>query len=130
MPQEFSALGKTVKAEHVQRLIEGFPTPKYVNTVTMVSDEFTAVCPITGQPDLYNVEISYNPDEWCIESKSLKLYLWTFRNEGAFVEQLASTIAEDVMTYIHPHFVRVTLVQKARGGIEIRPQVEIFRDSL
>jgi 7-cyano-7-deazaguanine reductase len=79
------------------------------------------VCPITGQPDFYVATIEYWPDGLCIESKSLKLYLAGFRNEGAFCEALAVRIRDDAAEALElpPDKVRVTLRQKARGGISI-----------
>jgi 7-cyano-7-deazaguanine reductase len=87
----------------------------------MTSDELTAVCPITGQPDLYVASIEYEPDALCLESKSLKLYLAHFRNEGAFCEALAVRIRDDVAAALELEAdrVQVTLEQKARGGITI-----------
>ena len=81
------------------------------------SDELTSLCPLTGQPDFNTIEIDYEPREKCIESKSLKLYLWSFRDKGAFVEQLAAEIAEEVRRAAEPDHVRVTITQHARGGI-------------
>jgi 7-cyano-7-deazaguanine reductase len=87
----------------------------------MTSDELTAVCPITAQPDYYEAHISYRPQARCLESKSLKLYLSRFRNEGAFAEALAVRIKGDVAAALDLDgaAVTVTLVQKARGGITI-----------
>jgi 7-cyano-7-deazaguanine reductase len=89
--------------------------------VEMTSDELVAVCPITGQPDLYVVTIDYTPGDLCIESKSLKLYLNRFRDQGAFCEALAVQIRDDVAAALElPNDrVSVTLRQKARGGISI-----------
>ncbi|HYZ20407.1 MAG TPA: preQ(1) synthase [Gaiellaceae bacterium] len=100
--------------------LETFPNPG-VSHVEMTSDELTAVCPVTGQPDLYVATIEYWPGPLCIESKSLKLYLSTFRNEGHFCEALAVKIRDDVATAVElpPDKVRITLRQKARGGITI-----------
>jgi 7-cyano-7-deazaguanine reductase len=87
----------------------------------MTSDELTAVCPITGQPDLYVATIEYRPEALCLESKSLKLYLASYRNEGAFCEALAVRIRDDVAEALglEASAVTVTLRQKARGGITI-----------
>ena len=87
----------------------------------MTSDELTAVCPITAQPDLYVATIEYWPDRLCLESKSLKLYLAGYRNEGAFCEALAVRIRDDVASALElpADKARVTLRQKARGGISI-----------
>ncbi len=104
--------------------LESFPNPG-VSLVEMRSDELVAVCPVTGQPDMYTVSIEYSARALCVESKSLKLYLNSFRNEGAFCEALAVTIRDDVaVTLGLPHEdVHVTLVQKPRGGISITASV-------
>jgi 7-cyano-7-deazaguanine reductase len=83
------------------------------------------VCPITGQPDLYRLTIGYQPDTLCLESKSVKLYLATFRNEGAFCEALAVQIRDDVAAVLElpPARVHIALEQKARGGITITARV-------
>ena len=115
---EFTALGHA-GSEHYAGL-ETFPNPG-VELVEMTSDELTAMCPVTGQPDMYVASIEYSPDELCLESKSLKLYLARFRNEGAFCEALAVTIRDDVAEALRLDQARVTvtLEQKARGGITI-----------
>jgi 7-cyano-7-deazaguanine reductase len=115
---EFVALGHS-GLDHYAGL-ETFPNPG-VSQVEMESDELTAVCPITGQPDLYVASIDYSPKTLCLESKSLKLYLMQFRNEGAFCEALAVKIRNDVAAALEltAADVTVTLVQKPRGGITI-----------
>ena len=115
---EFVALGHA-GSEHYAGL-ETFDNPG-VSHVEMTSDELTAVCPITGQPDLYVATIEYEPDRLCLESKSLKLYLSGYRNEGAFCEALAVRIRDEIADALElPRGkVRVTLSQKARGGIMI-----------
>ena len=115
---EFVALGKP-GSEHYAGL-ETFPNPG-VDLVSMTSDELAAICPITSQPDLYEATIAYRPDRLCIESKSLKLYLMSFRNEGHFCEALAVRIRDDVVEALDlgQDLVCVELVQKARGGITI-----------
>jgi 7-cyano-7-deazaguanine reductase len=117
-PTEFVALGHA-GSEHYAGL-ETFPNPG-VSQVEMRSDELTAVCPVTGQPDLYVATIVFQPAELCLESKSLKLYLAQFRNEGAFCEALAVQIRDDIASALElpADRVRVTLEQKARGGITI-----------
>lgn len=114
---EFKVLGKRVAAP--ERRLETFPTPPGVTRVTLESDEVTSLCPVTGQPDWETVIIEFAPGKSCIESKSLKLYLWSFRQEGIFCEALASRIAADVYEACQPRFCRVTVVQKPRGGIKI-----------
>jgi 7-cyano-7-deazaguanine reductase len=115
---EFVALGHA-GSEHYAGL-ESFPNPG-VSRVELTSDELVAVCPVTGQPDMYVATIEYSPGPLCLESKSLKLYLNGFRNEGAFCEALAVRIRTDVAEALElpPENVRVTLKQKARGGISI-----------
>lgn len=100
--------------------LETFANPG-VSHVEMTSDELTALCPVTGQPDLYVATIEFWPQALCLESKSLKLYLSGFRNEGHFCEALAVRIRDDVAEALElpPDKVRVTLKQKARGGITI-----------
>jgi 7-cyano-7-deazaguanine reductase len=118
MEGEFVALGKP-GSEHYAGL-ETFPNPG-VSHVEMTSDELTAVCPVTGQPDLYVATIEYWPGPLCIESKSLKLYLNGFRDEGHFAEALAVKIRDDAAEALQlpADKVRVTLRQKSRGGITI-----------
>jgi 7-cyano-7-deazaguanine reductase len=118
---EFVALGHA-GSDHYAGL-ETFENPG-VARVEMTSDELVAVCPITNQPDMYVATIEYEPDRLCLESKSLKLYLASFRNEGAFCEALAVRIRDDVAAALGlgPERVTVTLEQKARGGITIVAQ--------
>jgi 7-cyano-7-deazaguanine reductase len=104
--------------------LETVPNPG-VALVEMKSDELTAVCPVTGQPDMYVVAIEYEPGEHVLESKSLKLYLNGFREQGHFCEALAVRIRDDVAAAVDlpTDAVHVTLVQKPRGGITITARV-------
>ena len=115
---DFVALGRP-GSEHFAGL-ETFANPG-VSHVEMTSDELTAVCPVTGQPDLYVATIEYWPGDLCIESKSLKLYLGSYRDEGHFCEALAVKIRDDVAETVELPLekVRVTLRQKSRGGVTI-----------
>src|SRR5438034_8458940 len=115
---QFVALGHP-GSEHYAGL-ETFANPG-VSQVEMTSDELAAVCPITTQPDLYVATIEYSPKDLCLESKSLKLYLNSFRNEGHFCEALAVKIRDDLAEALglDTDDVRVTLKQKARGGITV-----------
>jgi 7-cyano-7-deazaguanine reductase len=119
---EFVALGHP-GSDHYAGL-ETFANPG-VADVELVSDELTAVCPITGQPDLYRITIGYRPASLCLESKSVKLYLASFRNEGVFCEALAVRIRDDAASALElpSDAVRVELEQKARGGITITARV-------
>ncbi|HZD60359.1 MAG TPA: preQ(1) synthase [Anaerolineae bacterium] len=123
---EFDILGKTI--HHPLKKLETFRKPANVHTVIMKSDEVTSMCPVTGQPDWETVTIEYAPDQLCVESKSLKLYFWSFRDEGCFCEALADQIANDFFSACEPFWCKVTVVQKPRGGIEITSIAEIKRD--
>ena len=119
---EFVALGHP-GSEHYAGL-ETFENPG-VARVEMTSDELVAVCPITGQPDMYVATIDYEPGALCLESKSLKLYLMQFRDEGHFCEALAVRIRDDVAEALEldASAVQIRLTQKARGGITITATV-------
>ena len=115
---EFVALGHA--GSEAYGGLESFPNPG-VTRVEMTSDELTAMCPVTAQPDFYVATIEYEPQALCLESKSLKIYLSRFRDQGAFCEALAVQIRGEVAVALElaaPQ-VRVTLRQKARGGITI-----------
>jgi 7-cyano-7-deazaguanine reductase len=81
--------------------------------------EFTSLCPITGQPDFARLVIDYAPDEWLLESKSLKLYLHSFRNHGAFHEECTLAIAKKIVALAEPRWLRIAGFWNARGGIPI-----------
>jgi 7-cyano-7-deazaguanine reductase len=115
---ELTVLGQTVR--HAIDHVEVFPAPANITTVRFSTDEVSSMCPVTEQPDLSRVVIEYCPDQWCIESKSLKLYLWRFRDRSVFAEALTAEIAGEVMTTAKPKWVTVTLTQRPRGGIEVQ----------
>ena len=106
-------------------MLETFDAPTSCTRVRFTSDELTSLCPLTGQPDFNSIEIDYTPDARCIESKSLKLYLWSFRDKGAFCEQLAADIAAEVHRAAEPKRVRVTITQHTRGGIVTEATAEL-----
>ena len=115
-------LGRDVRGP-VRRL-ETFEAPQGVTWVTLESGELTSMCPVTGQPDFGTVTIGYRPNGRCLESKSLKLYLWSFRDEPLFCEGLASRIAADVAQATASEEVTVTLRQNIRGGIVVTARAE------
>ena len=119
---ELTVLGQTVR--HPIEHVEVFPAPEHVTLVRFTSDELSSVCPVTGQPDVSVVVIEYRPRKSCVESKSLKLYLWKFRDRAVFAEALAAEIADEIMTTVQPEFVRVARTQRPRGGIEVHAEVE------
>lgn len=120
---QFKALGH--KTSEPSRLLETFPTPAHVRKVVLESDEVTSLCPVTGQPDWETVRIEFEPGPFCIESKSLKLYFWSFRQEGAFCEALTARIARDIYEAAKPVWVKVSISQKARGGITIYAEASL-----
>ena len=117
MKQTLKALGRRVTKF---TSLETFPKSKGVVEVVCTSDEVTAVCPVTGQPDWYNVEITYRPDKLCVESKTVKLFLQSFRNEGHFCEDFSSIIADQFHRTLKPFATKVVVTQKPRGGVSIR----------
>lgn len=104
------------------RRLETFPnpSPKRDYLIRHECPEYTAVCPVTGQPDFGTIIIRYVPDRLCVELKSLKLYLWSFRDEGHFFEQVTNQILEDLVGALKPR--RMTVIGKfnVRGGIATR----------
>jgi 7-cyano-7-deazaguanine reductase len=93
-------------------------------TIRMTLPEFTCLCPKTGQPDFATFELEYVPDELCVELKSLKLYLWSFRDRGAFHEAVTNQIADDLARATAPRFLRLTGKFNVRGGIYTTVVVE------
>lgn len=102
-----------------QKNLEIFPNPNSERdyTIDFTCPEFTCVCPKTGQPDFATIKISYIPDKLCIELKSLKLYLWSYRNEGAFHEKVTNQILDDLVQAVSPRFMEVIGDFFVRGGI-------------
>jgi len=93
------------------------PNPERSYEIFMDCPEFTCLCPVTGQPDFARIKIRYIPDALCVELKSLKLYLWSYRNEGAFHEAVTNKIANDIVKAISPRWMEVTGEFNVRGGI-------------
>jgi 7-cyano-7-deazaguanine reductase len=96
-----------------------YPTSEWV--VALLCDEFTTLCPVTGQPDYGRIRVDYVPGTLCVESKSLKLYLMRFRNEGTFHEACVNRVADDLCARLSPRYLRVYGDFNARGGIAIKP---------
>jgi len=118
------------KRKPVRRL-ETFPNrhPGRRYTVTLVCPEFTCVCPLTGQPDFGTITIHYIPDKRILESKSLKLYLWSYREEGAFHEHVTNRILDDVVKALEPLSCKVTGAFNVRGGISITVEATYEKQS-
>jgi 7-cyano-7-deazaguanine reductase len=101
------------------KILETFPSPQIGRdyTIRMRIPEFTCLCPKTGQPDFATLNLEYVPDRQCVELKSLKLYVWSFRNEGAFHEAVTNRILDDLVRLLRPRFIRLTADFNVRGGI-------------
>ncbi len=101
------------------KLLEVFdnPRPERDYEIRMECPEFTCVCPKTGQPDFATIRIRYIPDLLCVELKSLKLYLWSYRNEGAFHEKVTNTILDDLVAATNPRKMTIEADFYVRGGI-------------
>ena len=99
--------------------LETFPNPQPERqyTIRMRIPEFTCLCPKTGQPDFAVLHLEYVPDQTCVELKSLKLYVWSYRNEGAFHEAVTNRILDDLVKATAPRFMRLTAEFGVRGGI-------------
>ena len=93
------------------------PTPERDYTIRMQIPEFTCLCPKTGQPDFATLELEYVADRLCVELKALKLYIWSFRDRGAFHEAVTNEIADHLAAAVHPRFLRLTARFNVRGGI-------------
>ena len=93
------------------------PEPGRDYSIRIQIPEFTCLCPKTGQPDFAELRLEYVPGNLCVELKSLKLYVWSFRNEGTFHEAVTNRILDDLVAAIHPRFMRLTAEFNVRGGI-------------
>lgn len=132
MKKENSDLeGLTILGGHTQpsKNLEAFPNraPDRFYLVTLDTTEFTCLCPVTGQPDFATIRVEYVPDQKVVESKSFKLYLWSYRNEGAFHEHVVNRILDDLQKILDAHWIRVTGVFNIRGGIGIKVVAEHTR---
>lgn len=93
------------------------PAPGRDYRIRMEIPEFTCLCPLTGQPDFATLELEYVPDRQCVELKSLKMYVWSYRNEGAFHEAVTNRILGDLVRAVRPRYMRLTARFNVRGGI-------------
>ncbi|HMV53019.1 MAG TPA: preQ(1) synthase [Rhodocyclaceae bacterium] len=106
--------------------LDTFPNPQPARDfrIHMQIPEFTCLCPLTGQPDFATFVLDYIPDKTCVELKSLKLYMWSYRNEGAFHEAVTNKILDDLVAATRPRFMRLTAKWYVRGGIFTNVVVE------
>lgn len=100
------------------------PKPGRDYRIQMKIPEFTCLCPITGQPDFATISIEYIPDRLCIELKSIKLYMWSYRDEGAFHEAVTNKILDDMVLACSPKYMKITADFNVRGGIYTSVVVE------
>ncbi|MDX8401958.1 MAG: preQ(1) synthase [Mariprofundaceae bacterium] len=114
------------KRNQPSRDLETFPNPNPERDyhIRIDSPEFTCLCPKTGQPDFAEIKLDYVPDRLCVELKSLKLYYWSFRDEGHFHEAVTNMIADDLIKALEPRYLKVTAVFNVRGGIYTTVEVE------
>ena len=107
-------------------MLESFPNPRigrdYI--IEHKTDEFTSLCPKTGQPDYAKITVRYTPDKTCVETKSLKLYWFAYRNEGSFMETIVNRMLDDLILAIQPEWMRIVGKFKSRGGIHTTVEVE------
>ena len=102
--------------KHLDRVLNAHPDRDY--DVDHVVPEFTCLCPMTGQPDFATIRIRYVPDQWLVELKSLKLYMWSYRNEGAFHEDVTNRVLNDLVAVLAPRRMEVVGDWSVRGGIK------------
>ncbi len=126
--QSLTVLGHEARPS---KKLEAFPnhTPNRYYLVTLDTSEFTCLCPMTEQPDFATIQVAYVPDQKIIESKSFKLYLWSYRDEGAFHEHVVNQILDDLVAALDPHWIKVTGVFNPRGGIGIKVEAEQIKTS-
>ena len=124
---ELKSLGKLTeyRYDYSPEFLEAIPNKNAGKNyfVTLTGEEFTCLCPITHQPDYATIKIRYIPDAKLVESKSLKLYLTSFRNHGTFHEEVVNTIADDLIKLLEPRYLEVEGLFNVRGGISIVPFV-------
>lgn len=121
--ENLTILGKESKPS---KKLEAFPnrSPERYYQVTLETSEFTCVCPMTGQPDFATIRVAYVPDQKIVESKSFKLYLWSYREEGVFHEHVINKMLDDLIEALDPHWIKVTGIFNPRGGIGIKVEAE------
>ena len=116
-----TVLGNKVDGSLTKDQLESFPNPSFgiLREITFETHEFCSLCPVTNQPDLYTLKITYVPEQKCVESKSLKLYLTQWRNQGIFGEAVATTICNELYEALEPLKVEVIATQQVRGGLQM-----------
>lgn len=118
-PGALTLLGATVRGAIGPAQLEAISVSADLSLITVDGAELTALCPVTDQPDTYELHIAYEPDGLALESKALKLFLHSFRNAGVFCEHLAVEILDAIVAAVSPHSAEVTLRQQVRGGLSL-----------
>ena len=123
---DLAGLTKLGSQSRPSKTLEAFPNhhPERDYIVRLETDEFTCVCPATGQPDFAHILVEYVPDQKVVESKSFKLYLWSYRDEGVFHEHVVNAILDDLVAALEPRWCRVEGTFNIRGGIGISVEAE------
>ncbi|MFT4581793.1 MAG: 7-cyano-7-deazaguanine reductase [Gammaproteobacteria bacterium] len=118
LPAENYTTFQTTVTSIPSRTLDTFPNPNPERdyTIRIVLPEFTCLCPLTGQPDFATILLEYVPDQRCVELKALKLYIWSFRDDGAFHEAITNQILDDIVNACLPRFARITAKFNVRGG--------------
>jgi len=121
--EDLTLLGREAKpSKRLETFPNRHPDRRYV--VRLETEEFTCLCPATGQPDFASILVEYIPNQKILESKSFKLYLWSYRNEGVFHEHVINKILDDLVAALEPHWCRVVGIFNIRGGINITVEAE------
>jgi 7-cyano-7-deazaguanine reductase len=121
--EDLTQLGRESKpSKQLETFPNHHPDRRYV--VRLESDEFTCICPATGQPDFAHIIVEYIPNKKILESKSFKLYLWSYRDEGVFHEHVTNSILDDLVDALEPRWCRVVGAFNIRGGINITVEAE------
>ena len=105
------------------------PNPQRDYTIRIEIPEFTCLCPVTGQPDFGTLYLEYIPDKRCVELKSLKLYIWSYRDQGAYHEAVTNQIVEDLVAKLAPRYLRLTAKFNVRGGLYTTVVAEHRKDN-
>ena len=121
--EDLTLLGREAKpSKRLETFPNRHPDRRYV--VRLETEEFTCICPATSQPDFASILVEYIPNQKILESKSFKLYLWSYRNEGVFHEHVTNKILDDLVAALEPHWCRVVSFFNIRGGINITVEAE------
>jgi len=121
--EDLTLLGREAKpSKRLETFPNRHPDRRYV--VRLETEEFTCLCPATDQPDFASILVEYIPNQKILESKSFKLYLWSYRNEGVFHEHVTNKILDDLVAALEPHWCRVVGIFNIRGGINITIEAE------